>query len=641
MRRLKRGVHLDFHTLPGIDDFQADWDPAEFAQTLQDAHVECINVFAQCNKGFSYYPTKVGIPYPGLKEDMLEGIIRECHARDILVMGYISTGLNHEQCFRHPEWCVMDEEGRIIWGDRMDHFCRMPCYNTGYREYLLEVVKEVLTYDVDGLFFDNVNFHYCYCNTCTEKMMEQGIDMSDKSAVERFSLESSLAFAAEVKKLIPEGKTARFNGLGVPPQLGKHINTHTEIECLPSGGWGYDSFGAGAAYFRNIHEDVIYMTGRFQAGWGDFGGFKTKASMENDFYDALVAGLTYSMGDHMHPRCRLDGAIYETLKEINEELMPYETWTDNSRYHAQVAAVVDLDVPGKPALTESYKGLARMLGELKITFDIINEEMDFNGYEALILPDEVTMTETLQEKLSDYLAQGGKILSTGESGLNEKKDAFALPAWDFLSLDGFDRADNGYYRRPGARREITWSTYIEGILMKTAPEYLLAEYVKSYYPRHYDGRHGYYYSPPKESTGHAAAAGNGTIEQISFKVFKAYFYSASKFHKDLVREALERLLPGVFVKAQSLPSTARIGLLKGEDYLLLPVKVTYPEPRGAKNIIEEHIELPAGKEIGVRGCFGQVCLLPGQTPVKSRTEDGYTYITLPGITGFAMLMLKE
>ena len=202
MRKMKRGVHLDFHTLPVIDDFELLWDPAEFAQTLKDAHVDCINVFAQCNKGFSYYNTRVGIPYPGLKEDMLEGIVRECHARGIQVMGYISTGLNHEQCFRHPEWNVMDEEGRIIFGEKIGHFSRMPCYNTGYRDYLFLVVKEVLEYDVDGLFFDNVNFHMCYCNTCVEQMMERGIDIRDPEAVKRFSLESSLPNIHQISSFV-------------------------------------------------------------------------------------------------------------------------------------------------------------------------------------------------------------------------------------------------------------------------------------------------------------------------------------------------------------------------------------------------------------------------------------------------------
>ncbi|NLG37683.1 MAG: beta-galactosidase, partial [Clostridiales bacterium] len=94
MRSMRRAVHIDFHTMPGIHDFNREWDPALFAQTLSDAHVEYINAFARCNIGFAYYPTKIGIPYPGMKGDMFGDLLRECHRRDIGVSAYVNVGLD-------------------------------------------------------------------------------------------------------------------------------------------------------------------------------------------------------------------------------------------------------------------------------------------------------------------------------------------------------------------------------------------------------------------------------------------------------------------------------------------------------------------------------------------------------------------
>ena len=96
MEKLKRALHIDFHTMPGIHDFMREIDPADFAETLSDAHITLVNVFAQCNIGFSYYKTDLGIPYPGMKGDMLPDIVRECHKRGIKVVEYINVGLNHE-----------------------------------------------------------------------------------------------------------------------------------------------------------------------------------------------------------------------------------------------------------------------------------------------------------------------------------------------------------------------------------------------------------------------------------------------------------------------------------------------------------------------------------------------------------------
>lgn len=67
LQKLKRGIHLDFHTLPGIYNFGEGFDAEIFAQRLQDAHVEIINAFFQCNIGHVYYPTKIGVPYPSMQ----------------------------------------------------------------------------------------------------------------------------------------------------------------------------------------------------------------------------------------------------------------------------------------------------------------------------------------------------------------------------------------------------------------------------------------------------------------------------------------------------------------------------------------------------------------------------------------------
>ena len=75
MEMMKRAIHLDFHTMPGIYDFEETFDPVAFAQTLKDAKVEYINAVAQCNLGFCYFPTNVGVRYPYLKTDLFGSII--------------------------------------------------------------------------------------------------------------------------------------------------------------------------------------------------------------------------------------------------------------------------------------------------------------------------------------------------------------------------------------------------------------------------------------------------------------------------------------------------------------------------------------------------------------------------------------
>ena len=77
MKNPRISVHIDFHTMPNINDFKSGADAALIAETLYRAGVESVNLFLQCNQGFSYFPTKVGTPYPYMKGDLFGSLLKE------------------------------------------------------------------------------------------------------------------------------------------------------------------------------------------------------------------------------------------------------------------------------------------------------------------------------------------------------------------------------------------------------------------------------------------------------------------------------------------------------------------------------------------------------------------------------------
>ena len=46
MKKMKRAVHFDFHTMPGITDIGANIDAASFANQMADANVDYVTIFA-------------------------------------------------------------------------------------------------------------------------------------------------------------------------------------------------------------------------------------------------------------------------------------------------------------------------------------------------------------------------------------------------------------------------------------------------------------------------------------------------------------------------------------------------------------------------------------------------------------------
>ena len=286
-----------------------------------------------------------------------------------------------------------------------------------------------------------------------------------------------------------------------------------------------------------------------------------------------------------------------------------------------------------------------MLSELKYNFDIINENMDFSPYKVIILPDDILITETLAEKLKAHIQRGGGVISSGMSGLNVDKTEFALSEWG-VKYDGKDPSNQTYFKMRDTDNEILgtlrWAAYEPDIVMlANEGTEVLADHVKPYFNRHLTRERGFFYTPPAESDGHAAITKCGSVYQISFDIFKAYYTGAMLGHKEVVAAMLRELVKEPLIKACELPRTSRATLTEKDGMTILHVKVDYPEKSGDTEVIQDHNTLPAGRKISVKGEYKSVNLCPTEEPVSFKAENGYTEITLPEIFGYSMLVLRK
>jgi hypothetical protein len=624
--------------MPDIPDFGQNFDAARFADMLKEARVEFINAFAKCNIGFAYYPTAIGLPHPYLQFDLFGQTVEECAKRGIGVAAYFNGGLDHEMARKHREWTVVNKDGQIIYGDRTANFFRNMCLNTGYRDYLLGMIREVAERypAVEGFFIDCLIIRPCYCNDCLESIRSAGRNPLDDADVLAFARETMLRFCREVKTIAGD-KLLYLNGLKLSDT--EELNTHAEIECLPSA-WSYDFFPARAAYIRNLGKQVLYMTGRFNVNWGDFGGIKSKASLQNDCWDAISNAVTTSVGDHMHPRDGLDPAVYKLIGEVYRELERYEPWTDNARAVADIAILT----PAIGEVTKAHNGAVRMLGELKYTYNILDERHDLSGYQAVILPDSVPVTPLLKQKLEAHLARGGGIISTGRSGLNPEGTKFAIDAWN-MEYDGDDPWNCSYFKSNvdlGADvPDSLCGIYNQAILIQAKEGATsVADYWQPYFNRHWDGFHGYFYTPPDKYAGRPAVARSGNIFQFCFNIFASYMDYAVPVHKFLIKYALEQLIPAPSLKCENIPSTARVTLTAKDGMRIVHIKLTHPEPRGRFNIIEDRQSL-SDSTVSIKcGPVREVYLAPERKPLSYERQGEYIRIFLPKVDGYAMAVAE-
>lgn len=634
--RIHRAVHVDFHTMPNITDFGARYNAGEFAARLLASRVQYINLVASCNLGFCYYPTDVGVRYPYMQGDRFGETLRACRERGIGVSAYVNVGLNHENAYLHPDWCRVNEKGERLYGDKTGNFFRMMCYNSdGFRQYLLGIVREIATrYEVDGYFFDGLRIQPCYCEKCRADRKRLGIAENKKNAWE-FAHQSLLALCKEIKPMLGQKKVF-FCGLPFADGLSEHY----EVECLPSGAWGYDYFHQAAAFARSFDDNPVYMTGRFQADWGDFGGIKSKASFEYDLYDALSNACSICFGDHLHPAENLIECLYCRIAQVYGECKSYENYALGAKYIAEVGVLNDGDIF---ALSENrFVGVARMLSELKYTYNLITEDSDFSAYKLILLPDSHLLTQKTAKKLSRYIRCGGKVLSTGFSALNGRKTGFAMPEYNFVEFCGLDKENYPYFTfMQGEDKTTKWAEYRSAILMKNKSGEALASYIEPYNKRYYDGRHGYFYTPPKQENGYASAVVAESVAHISFAVFSAYAEHFLSEHRTLVGQILQKLIKNPLIKETNLPVTARVTLTEKDEYRLLHIRTDYPEIKNGKGVIEEHNLLKRGRQVCVEGEYGEIFDVKTGKKIKSRYKNGYTVIKLPEIQGYLMLCLPK
>ena len=618
---MKRCIHIDFHTMPGVTDFAEHIDAARIAEMFSSAHVTWVNLFARCNIGFSYYPTKVGICYPGLQRDLLGELIEACHKKSIGVTAYLNIDLDHELFRLHPEYCRVNRDGSILEQSIVgNNFYRSGCLNGAYRDHLLAEIREILEKDPDGIFCDCLIPKACYCPTCRDKMKKLGMDPEDPHQVYRFAFDTILEVAREIRAIVPENKRLFLNSF--PYDRVAEFCSHAELECLPSDTkiWGYDFFTSNAPYWRMFSEDRVYMTGRFGRSWGDYGGYRDGLAIECDVYDALMYGYHPSVGDHMDPVNGLDERLYEQIGKIYEKVTALEQWTEGSQPLVE-AAVLRNRSAWNAGANASVKGAAKLLSEGKVCFDIVDETMALDRYKLLVLPNGLQMTPLLCQKLAAF---EGNILSCGTSFDQQGR-------WAFLTDVEPDSCADGFFDHHG--RAV--AMYAPAVKMRSCSS--RCDYIPPQFDRVWDGEHAYYYIPPGKPDGHSAIAATENTCHICFDIFRGYFENDAPHLYEAVMAQVRMMLPQPLIDGE-LPAYARATLLRGKADLL-QIKTTYPQYWNHGGRITDHVCLPAGRKVSVAGVYEKACTVPDGDPLAITVERGRTMIQLPQIEGYLAVAL--
>lgn len=646
--RSQRQVHLDFHTSPLIPDVARSFDPDEFARTFADAHVNSVTVFAKCHHGMCYYPTQTGTAHPALRgRDLLGEQIEALHRRGIRAPIYTTIAWEEDAARRHPDWRQFRRDGQPAVSERVGPWKFLNFLHPDYQEYVEAHLRELCARyggEIDGFFLDILTFHpeACWSDLSIRFRERIGIPVGDPGGYERFQSAAQGEFARRFTPLLrgiaPVSASLYYNApstvyvdSGVGPRVRYPLMTHTEVESLPTGHWGYQHFARVARAVAYWGKPWLGMTGRFLKGWGDFGGLKPLPALEFECFRAQALGGGNSVGDQLHPRGTLDPDAYRLIGKVYAQCEAAEPFYADSEplpnFGNLCATYPGLD-PQQSALSD--EGAMLMAAEQHRDVVMLDECADLSIYPLIQLPDSVVITPLLGEKLRRYYEDGGNLLLSHRSGF----DADGQWALDFLPLtiaDGGRDVDlYPTYWRAGremlaAVGQLDRVCYLPGVTVQAGVgTQVWADRVLPYFQRTAENFSSHLQVPPAEVSSPAVVAGERFV-YFADPIFREFRQSGNPMMRDSWHVAMNALI-GLPPFGDGLPKTIQIVPRRRGSDLLLTLLHYIPVRNSLEiDLIEERSGF-AGENLKLPMTIGSARLFQG--PELARNNDG-TFLLPP------------
>ena len=585
-----RQVHLDFHTSEKIPGIGKGFSKEQFQKALMLGHVNSITIFSKCHHGWAYHPSEANEMHPELDFDLLGAQIEAAHEIGVKTPVYLSAGLDEKLARRHPEWLRRGDPNDSIGWNRPGY--HEFCMNTPYLDMLAAQVEEVVkNYDADGIFLDIVGVRTCYCQYCVKTLLDEGRDPYDAANVAELGERIYANYCRRMREAVDKYKPGLplFHNSG-HIRRGRRdladVDTHLELESLPTGGWGYDHFPLSAAYSRTLGKDFLGMTGKFHTTWGEFGGYKHPMALRYEEALCVANGAKCSIGDQLHPSGTMDEATYTLIGEAYAEVEAREPWLDN------VTSVADIAILSQDAAIAYYSrsqvvhhhgasgdvGAGRLLLEGKYLFDVIDFDEPLDKYKLIVLPDNIRLDEAMTAKVRTFTEKGGRILASGTSALASDKDEFVVDLGaKWLGKSAF----RPVYFRPEFELDCLKNAaaviYEQAYDIEANGDVLITR-ENPYFNRTTFAFSSHQHTPNDPGTSMPAATIGKNGAYIASEIFAEYANKGSITTKKMFLGVIEALMADTKTLVTDLPAQGVVTLMAQEDRNRLVNHVLYASP---------------------------------------------------------------
>jgi hypothetical protein len=280
----------------------------------------------------------------------------------------------------------------------------------------------------------------------------------------------------------------------------------------------------------------------------------------------VALGSKCLVGDQLHPDGRINPDTYASIGPAYRRIEKLEPYLERAKQVSDIAflaAEFFHSVGARNSIADD--GAAQVLQELKLPFDVIDPSAKFEDYKLIILPDAIPVDGELASRLKHFVAQGGKLILTGSSGINAD-GSFAVDAG--IRRSGPPVAFDPSYIRASDKLDASMTQtpfvlYGVGETITATGAEVLAEIVPPYFNRNYAHYSSHQHTPddPNAAPLGAAVTVTDSIGYIAFPIFTIYHAMGQPLYKYMVRGLISRLLPQPAISTD-LPSSARATLTR-------------------------------------------------------------------------------
>jgi len=432
------------------------YDPNFWFDLFKKTHINAVCLSA--GGDIAFYPTQVPLHKRARDlgdRDMLGEMVKGCRQQNIAIVCRVDPHAMSEEAYAaHPEWAAATSDGkpRRHWA-AADMW--VTCQNGGFMfDFMPAVLKEITQkYQPEGFFGNRwAGSGMCYCQTCRTKFRAAtGMELPTTNDPQNPQRKAYIAWNADmrwkqftlwndtIRKVKKDSFFSPNGGLNEPEKV-----VHPLIAMDRQGRTGTTPvwmMGKYAKQGRAVMQNLP-VCGLFNIGVEDDNRWKDSVQRGPELRAWAHSGIAQGFRPwYVKFNARIfDARWVKPVTQIFAWHFANDKYMRNTANLARVAMVNSTQsgiftaggtaftagdgVRAAQRVTDSVNGYYQALVEARIPFEMVDDRLmtpdRLAPFRVLVLADVAAMSDKQCQQIRDFVANGGRIVATGETSLYDE-----------------------------------------------------------------------------------------------------------------------------------------------------------------------------------------------------------------------------